>query len=147
MSDKPVSAEYARFLASVEGVDLKYREELDTAAQRALFRRAELVVGPHGAAFTNLLHANPQVGVVELFADRYVNVGPQRIANLKALAYEGEFRATMRIELSYIVGKDRDGRKLKQVVYSNEYPGSVNPGQFWRKREYFPANIMDPYNQ
>lgn len=36
MSDKPVSAEYARFLASVEGVDLKYREELDTAALLAL---------------------------------------------------------------------------------------------------------------
>lgn len=71
-------------------------EELDTAAQRALFRRAELVVGPHGAAFTNLLHANPQVGVVELFADRYVNVGPQRIANLKALAY------------GYVIGATRD---------------------------------------
>jgi len=41
--------------------------------------------------------------------------------------------------------KRRRGRK-EVTVYSNEYSGSVNPAQFWRKPEYIPAGIMDPYN-
>ncbi len=37
---------------------------------------------------------------------------------------------------------DRKTRK----IYSKEFDGSINPGQFWRKRDYVPAGIMDPYN-
>ncbi|MFN8361661.1 MAG: WG repeat-containing protein [Candidatus Kapaibacterium sp.] len=33
------------------------------------------------------------------------------------------------------------------TIYSNEYPGSVNPAQFWRKERYYPTNIMDPYSE
>lgn len=33
------------------------------------------------------------------------------------------------------------------TIYSNEYPGSVNPAQFWRKERYYPNGIMDPYNE
>lgn len=38
-----------------------------------LFRRAEIVVGPHGGGFTNLAWCDPGTAVVELFADDYVN--------------------------------------------------------------------------
>ena len=56
--------------------------------------------------------------------------------------YEGEFSTELRIKLLY--RRDHsDGEDL--TLYSPEFAGSVNPGQFWRKREYTPAGIMDPY--
>jgi hypothetical protein len=33
----------------------------------------------------------------------------------------------------------------KQPLYSNEFVGSVNPGQFTQKEGHTPTNIMDPY--
>ncbi|MDD3686500.1 MAG: WG repeat-containing protein [Bacteroidales bacterium] len=62
--------------------------------------------------------------------------------------YEGDFKTKFRIELSYIDMTDssmyyRDKKEIK--IYSNEYEGSVNPAQFWRKEYYFPNRIMDPY--
>ncbi|MBK9248888.1 MAG: WG repeat-containing protein [Ignavibacteria bacterium] len=33
------------------------------------------------------------------------------------------------------------------TIYSNEYHGSVNPAQFWRKERYYPNGIMDPYSE
>ena len=33
----------------------------------------------------------------------------------------------------------------KQPLYSNEFAGSVNPGQFTQKEGHTPTNIMDPY--
>jgi hypothetical protein len=38
-------------------------------------------------------------------------------------------------------------RRKEITIYSNEYPGSVNPAQFWRKERYTPNGIMDPYNE
>lgn len=63
--------------------------------------------------------------------------------------YEGEFKTKFRIELKYIdpSGKSKKGKEKKEItIYSNEYEGSVNPGQFWNKREYYSNDIMDPYN-
>jgi hypothetical protein len=31
------------------------------------------------------------------------------------------------------------------MLYSEEFSGSVNPGQFWRKMGYSPHGLMDPY--
>lgn len=67
--------------------------------------------------------------------------------------YTGEFNTKLRIELSYIDPTDftaddrgRRNRNKKQLfVYSNEFDGSINPAQFWRKPEYYPGGIMDPY--
>lgn len=62
--------------------------------------------------------------------------------------YEGEFKTKFRIELKYIAPKDKPDRRGKKeiTIYSNEYEGSINPGQYWHKREYYPRGIMDPYN-
>ena len=38
-----------------------------------VFSAAEIVVGPHGAALTNVVHAPPGVAVLELFTAAYVN--------------------------------------------------------------------------
>ena len=72
--------------------------------------------------------------------------------------YEGIFYTKLRVALTYIDPKDlvkppeqeglldwgyRDKREL--VVYSNEFEGSINPGQFWRRPVYHPMGIMDSY--
>jgi hypothetical protein len=63
--------------------------------------------------------------------------------------YDGDFKTKLRIELEYLDPTDKsEKRRDKKVIkiYSNEYEGSVNPGQFWNKRQYYPNGIMDPYN-
>jgi hypothetical protein len=81
---------------------------------------------------------------------------------LAALRYEGSFKTRLRIDLTYVDPTDtkglprrdknfgldwtyRERRELK--VDSNEFQGYVNPGQFWRKEEYFPRGLMDPYDE
>lgn len=63
--------------------------------------------------------------------------------------YEGDFKTKFRIELKYIDTTDKSVKqwdKKEITIYSNEYEGSINPGQFWRKNDYYPNGIMDPYN-
>jgi hypothetical protein len=67
---------------------------------------------------------------------------------LSTPAYSGEMKTSMRLALEYNDRNDKndDSRKRKTItIYSNEYRGSVNPGQFWNERSYTPQGIMDPY--
>lgn len=65
--------------------------------------------------------------------------------NFETPKYTGGFKTKLRIELAYenLESKDKENNEI--IVYSNEYDGSINPGQFWNKLEYFPSRIMDPY--
>ena len=58
-------------------------------------------------------------------------------------AYHGEFKTKLRAQLMY---QKSFLQKSSDIIYSNEFDGSINPGQFWNKREYYPGGIMDPYN-
>lgn len=57
--------------------------------------------------------------------------------------YHGEFKTKFRAQLLYKKTKDQE---KDDIIYSNEFEGYINPGQFWNKREYFPGGLMDPYN-
>jgi hypothetical protein len=57
--------------------------------------------------------------------------------------YKGEFPTQIRAQLAYIDGQNDQKTK---IVYSNSIEGSINPGQFWNKRTYYPGGLMDPYN-
>lgn len=57
--------------------------------------------------------------------------------------YEGEIPVKIRAELKYV---DKADRKKVNIIYSNIIRGSINPGQFWNKRPYYPNGLMDPYN-
>ena len=81
---------------------------------------------------------------------------------VNAIKYGGSFKTKLRMELKCIDLSDTTGdvheakqrrisryrfrNKREITIYSNVFDGSINPGQFWRKREYFPNGIMDPYN-
>ncbi|HEY5745431.1 MAG TPA: hypothetical protein VIU12_05095 [Chryseolinea sp.] len=65
--------------------------------------------------------------------------------------YEGDFKTRLRMEVRYINPKrnpEKYTRRAKDelVLYSPEFEGSINPGQFWRQNTYIPSGIMDPYN-
>ncbi len=68
----------------------------------------------------------------------------QKFWSLTMPVYEGSTRTLLRAKLSY---KESPAQEKEQYIYSNEISGSVNPAQFWRKREYFPQGIMDSYNE
>lgn len=52
---------------------------------------------------------------------------------------EGEFQTKLRVQLNTA------GSKGNETFISNEFDGGVNPAQFWRKKDYYPQSIMDPY--
>jgi hypothetical protein len=56
---------------------------------------------------------------------------------------EGARPAKMRLRLDGFEGP----HGVKASVVSNEFSGSVNPAQFWRKGNYIPSGIMDPYDE
>jgi hypothetical protein len=58
--------------------------------------------------------------------------------------YEGELKTLLRARLEY---QKTEKQKKPDVMYSNTFEGSVNPGQFWRKPGYVPHGLMDPYTE
>lgn len=69
-----------------------------------------------------------------------------------APVYQGIFPTVLRIELEYIdpaksPNEPQRHNKNVRFIYSNEFMGSINPGQLWRKEGYRPNGIMDPYNE
>jgi capsular polysaccharide biosynthesis protein len=61
---------------------------LPVAEQIRSFAEAECIVGPHGAAMTNLLFASSGASVIELFAPDYVDVSYWKVADcVRGLTY------------------------------------------------------------
>jgi hypothetical protein len=62
-------------------------EELSVREQAALFASAEVVVGPHGAGFTNLVFCQPGAKIVEFFTRPYVTPLYWMLSNRLRLRY------------------------------------------------------------
>ena len=67
--------------------------------------------------------------------------------SFKTPIYSGGFKTKFRIELMITNRNENETEEKNIIVYSNEYEGSINPGQFWNRLEYYPNGIMDPYNE
>ncbi len=81
-----------------------------------------------------------------------VYLAPKSYWEFYTPCYTGDLPVKLRVELVYIdpsgAGEiNEHGYKIPNslTLYSNEYTGSINPAQFWRKPGYSPQNIMDPY--
>jgi len=62
--------------------------------------------------------------------------------------YEGDIKTKMRYRVQYLNPKDQSRSYWEKEVFeifSNEFDGSVNPGQFWKKGIYRTQGFMDPY--
>ena len=71
---------------------------------------------------------------------------------LKVPAYQGSFKTKLRLKLKYVNSEYStypDQSDEGMTIYSNEYEGSVNPGQFWKEISIIEfartTNLRDPY--
>lgn len=61
--------------------------KLSLAEQIGVFRAAECVIGPHGAAFTNLAFAQPGSTFIEFFSKGNIHTSYNRISGVRKLRY------------------------------------------------------------
>ena len=73
-----------------------------------LFNNAKVIVGAHGAAFTNLVFCKPKTKVIEIIPKSHSNTVNKKICRVRNLNY---FRFTTR---------DLHGYNPKKIKWSNE---------------------------
>jgi hypothetical protein len=69
-----------------------------------------------------------------------VILGPREYWSFAAARFTGRLKTKFRFRLDH---QTSNGQKL--TIYSNEFEGSLNKGQFKNQRDYKPSGIMDPY--
>lgn len=62
-------------------------ENLSFIEQIALFNNAKIIIGPHGAAFSNLTFCKEKTKIIELFSDEFINPCFWELANRNNLDY------------------------------------------------------------
>lgn len=65
------------------------------AEQCAIYKNASIIIGPHGASFTNLIWCEPDTQVIELFAPKYAPNYFLYIAQLMNLRYSAYSQETV----------------------------------------------------
>ncbi len=80
------------------GIERVSLDHISVREQAKLFRQAELIVAPHGAALVNVAFCEPGTKILELFSPRYVNYCFRIIAGLCGLDY------------SYVIGGGHPSR-------------------------------------
>jgi hypothetical protein len=73
-----------------------------------------------------------------------VFLAPGQYWQLTVPAYTGKLATKLRAKL---LRQDPQAPGKSLTVYSNEFEGRINPGQFGRKEGHVPQDIMDPYNE
>ena len=81
-------------LLEQRGVRIVVPGQLSVARQIAMFRRARLVIGPHGAELSNIAFCEPGSHVYELLSNHYPNFTFSRIAQSTGLNYWADMFAT-----------------------------------------------------
>jgi len=79
--------------------------KLNFFEQIYLFNNAKVIIGPHGAAFSNIIFSKPETKIIELIAEDHPSVKCQRISKILNLHYT-------RI-------------KVAKVFSSNDVPGDM----------------------
>jgi hypothetical protein len=69
------------------GFETVVMSSLSLAEQISLFRGAECIIGPHGAAFANLAFANPGTIFIEFFPRGHFTPSDNRLAGVRNLKY------------------------------------------------------------
>lgn len=69
---------------------------------------------------------------------------------LKTPAYVGSFKTKLRLKIKFVKSGETSDSKEGKTIYSNEYEGSINPGQFCNELPiglfYRAKNLRDPYS-
>jgi capsular polysaccharide biosynthesis protein len=70
-----------------QGFEAVLCENYTIVQQASIFYNAEVIVGPHGAAFTNTVFCRPDTKVIEFFSPRWINPCYWTISNEISLQY------------------------------------------------------------
>lgn len=62
--------------------------KLDFFEQVYLFKNAKTIIGPHGAAFANIIFCKPQTNIIEIIPDTYLNKKCVRISQILNLNHK-----------------------------------------------------------
>ena len=71
--------------------------KLNFLEQIYLFNNAKIIIGPHGAAFTNIIFSNPDTNIVEIIPDYHKSKKCQRISKILNLKYTKVVRPTINL--------------------------------------------------
>jgi len=80
--------------------------KLDFFEQIYLFSNADIIIGPHGAAFSNIIFSKPGLNIIELIPNNHPSVKCKKISKILNFNYK-------RIELDYINNKELDHGDMK----------------------------------
>ncbi len=69
------------------GFETVLSENYTIAQQATIFYNADIIIGPHGAAFTNVAFCKPQTKVIEFFSPRWINPCYWTISNEVSARY------------------------------------------------------------
>ena len=73
-----------------------------------------------------------------------IKLAPDEFWKFEIPVYDGDLPTMLRLKFDWTKRWTNDCEETK-TIYSNTFPGKVNPGQFWRKQGHSPSNLMDPY--
>ena len=85
---------------------------LDFKDQISIFNNAEIIVGPHGAGFANLVFCKNNTKVIELKPDNHPNKVYERISSINKLNYK-------LIKLKHIKNNRKGDMFLKKEILNN----------------------------
>lgn len=69
------------------GFDIVVCEELTVKEQVKLFSEAQIIIGPHGSAFTNLVFCKPGTKVLDIFSNSHINPCFWFLSQIRELDY------------------------------------------------------------
>jgi capsular polysaccharide biosynthesis protein len=76
-----------KYFLSNLGYSIYKTGELSIPEQIYLFNNAEIIIGAHGAAFTNLVFCKPNTKIIEIIPDSHPNQVNKKISEVKKLNY------------------------------------------------------------
>lgn len=98
--------EIIKFLLNIGFSSYKV-SELDFFEQIYLFHNAKMIIGPHGAAFSNLIFSNPGLKIIEIIPENHPSMKCKKFSEILNFDYK-------RIELPQI-DKHKDGDMFLKI--------------------------------
>tara|TARA_B100001057_G_C22857583_1_gene953270 strand:- start:1067 stop:2173 length:1107 start_codon:yes stop_codon:yes gene_type:complete len=80
--------------------------ELDFFEQIYLFNNADIIIGPHGAAFSNIIFSKAGLNLIELIPDNHLSIKCKKISELLNFNYQ-------KIQLKYFNKNDSDSGDMQ----------------------------------
>ena len=90
--------------------------ELDFLEQVYLFSNAKTIIGPHGAAFSNIVFCNPAANIVEILPETHNSKKCERLSNVLRLNYTKIFTPKVNTNKKQFGDMNFDINKMRQII-------------------------------